>query len=196
VQVVDPQVLGLEPVSDRKFVAKHGDGFRILEIPAFKGLSYGLHWGVGLPYVPLAWKSPLRFGRTLKSSRLSLWWGSDRDDNAPFHLRYIDTFQGLEAVRDNAAEIWDYSKQAVYAFWDATFDLTGVLTTAMHQHSLPSSKGYAPNAGVVAALTAARLGDESRARQLASDAPTYDENETELLSELIDQYLLHHETSR
>lgn len=194
VQVIDPQALGLEPVSDRKFAAKHGDGFRILEIPAFKGAAYGLRWGVGLPYVPLAWKRPLRFGRTLKSSRLSLWWGSDRDDSAPHHPRYIGTFHGMRAVRDDTAEIWDNSKRAVLAFWDETVDLPGVLTSAMHQLSLPSSEFYVPNAGVVAALTAARLGDESRARQLASQAPTYDD-ETELVRELIAQYLLHHKTT-
>jgi hypothetical protein len=194
VQVIDPQALGLEPVSDRKFVAKHGHGFRILEIPAFKGAAYGLRWGVGLPYVPLAWKRPLRFGRTLKSSRLSLGWGSDRDDGAPHRLRYIGTFHGMRAVRDDTVEIWDYSKQAVLAFWHETVDLPGVLTSAMHQYSLPSSKFYVPNAGVVAALTAARLGDESGARQLASEAPTYD-HETELLRELIDQYLPHNKTT-
>ena len=194
VQVIDPPAMGLEAVSDRKFVAKHGDGFKILEIPAFKGLSYGLRWGVGLPYVPIAWKRPLRFGRTLKSSRLSLWWGNDRDDSAPYHLRYIGTFHSMRGVRDDTAEIWAYCKQAVLAFWDETADLTGVLTSALHQFSLPDSKFYVPNAGVVAALTAARLGDESRARQLASEAPTYDDEE-ELLRELIHQYLPQHETS-
>ena len=100
----------------------------------------------------------------------------------------------MRGVRDDTAEIWASCKQAVLAFWDETADLTGVLTSALHQFSLPDSTFYVPNAGVVAALTAARLGDESRARQLASEAPTYDDEE-ELLRELIHQYVPQHETT-
>jgi hypothetical protein len=61
-----------------------------------------------------------------------------------------------------------------------------VLQTAIRQMNAPDSRFWLPNAGVVAALTAARLGDEPQARQLADEAPTQDD-EKELLTELIGQ---------
>jgi len=89
VRVIGPAALGLEPVSDRRFAARNGDFIKILEIAAFKGASYAPRWGVSLPYVPLALKRPLRYGRTLKSARLSLWWDTNRDTGSPQHGRYI-----------------------------------------------------------------------------------------------------------
>lgn len=68
--------MGLAPVTDRRFAAPHGDFIRILEITAFKGASYALQWGVNVPFVPLALKRPFWYGRTLKSARPSLRWGS------------------------------------------------------------------------------------------------------------------------
>ncbi len=48
-RVIGPAELGLEPVSDRRFAARHGDFIKILEIASFKGASYALLWGVSLP---------------------------------------------------------------------------------------------------------------------------------------------------
>lgn len=186
--MINPAELGLEPVSDRRFVAKHGDFFKVLEIAAFKGASYGLRWGVSLPYVPLALKRPLRYGRTLKSARLSLWWDTNRDADSRKRARYIGTFHGIRAVHADTQEIWRTSGPAALAFWTKTGDLPGVLQTAIHQANAPGSRFWLPNAGVVAALTAARLGDEQQARQLAREAPA-DERETGLLAELIGQQL-------
>ena len=188
VRVIDPAALGLEPVSDRRFAARNGDFIKILEIVAFKGASYAPRWGVSLPYVPLALKRPLRYGRTLKSARLSLWWDTTRGMGSPQHARYIGTFHGIRAVHDDTDALWRASRQAVVDFWSKTSDLPGVLLTAIHQMNAPDSRFWLPNAGVVAALTAARLGDEPQARQLAGHAPTQDD-ERELLAELIGQQL-------
>jgi len=184
VRVIDPQALGVEPVSDRRFAARHGDFIKILEIAAFKGASYAPRWGVSLPYVPLALKKPLRYGRTLKSARLSLWWDTNRDTRLPQHARTIDSFHGIRAVRDDTSVLWLSSRQAVLDFWSETSDLAGVLQTAIRQKNAPDSPLWLPNAGVVAALTAARLGDEPQALRFAREAPTRD-NEGELLTDLI-----------
>ncbi len=95
-RVLDPVTLGLQPVSDRRFAAPHGDFVRLLEVAAFKGASYAIQWGVSLPYVPLALKRPPRYARTLKSARMSLWLGNDRAPAEPGHerARFIGTFHG------------------------------------------------------------------------------------------------------
>ena len=187
-RVIDPPALGFEPVSDRRFAARHGDFIKILEIAAFKGASYAPRWGVSLPYVPLALKKPLRYGRTLKSARLSLWWDTNRDTGLPQHARTIGTFHGIRAVRDDTSVLWRSGRQAAHDFWNGTSDLAGVLQVAIHQSNAPDSPLWLPNAGVVATLTAARLGDEPLALRFAREAPTRD-SEGELLADLIRQQL-------
>jgi hypothetical protein len=187
VRVINPAALGLEAVSDRRFAARHGDFIKILRVTAFKGSSCGLEWGVSLPYVPLTLNRPFRYGRTLKSARLSLRWGSFRDSTA-LHARYIGTSHGTRAVRDDADEVWRVSRQAALAFWSQTCDLQGVLRTAVQQMSEPGARNFLPCAAAVAALTAARLGAERRARELADAAPAHGD-EGESLTELIGEQL-------
>jgi len=190
-KVIDPESLGLQAVSDRRFAAARGEFTKIVEIAAMKGASYVLRWGLSLPYVPLGLKRPVRYGRTVKSARLSLWWGSHRDPVMPIpeHAGYIGTLHGVRGVHDDAVQVWRASRPAAFKFWDRTRDLTGVLEIATELMNAPGGTTWGtPLAGAVAALTAARLGREQHAHQLAAATPLHGDQPA-LLTALIDQQL-------
>jgi hypothetical protein len=116
---------------------------------------------VSLPYVPQGQKKPLRYGRTLKSARLSLRWGSHRNEAVPGPERsgYIDTLHGVRCVRDEAVATWQANCAAATEFWDRTRDLPGVLAMAKELMHAPGGQNWGtPPPGAVAALTAARFG--------------------------------------
>jgi hypothetical protein len=191
-QVIDPSSLGLQPIGDRRFAAPHGDFIRMVEVAAMKGAQYVIRWGVSLPYVPDGLKRPLRYGRTLKSARLNLWWGSHRGQEIPDPERFgfIGTFYGAGCVHDDAVAVWQFSRAAATSFWDRTRELPGVLTVATELMSAPGGQNWGtPLAGAVAALTAARLGLEKQAREFAAATPLRDEEAQIVLADLIDKQL-------
>jgi hypothetical protein len=192
-RVIDPSSLGLQPIGDRRFAAPHSDFIRMVEVAAMKGAQYVIRWGVSLPYVPQGLKRPLRYGRTLKSARLNLWWGSHRDQVIPGPERsgFIDTFHGVRCVHDDALAVWESSRAAATMFWARTRELPGVLRVATELMSAPGGQNWGtPLAGAVAALTAARLGRAQQAREYAAVTPLYDEEEQEILADLIDKQLV------
>lgn len=67
--------------------------------------------------------------------------------------------------------MWQAHRDAAHAFWGGTEDLEGVLRTAVQQAGTRDARMYLTFAAAVAALTAARLGDEQQARQLAAGSP-------------------------
>ncbi len=128
----------------------------------------------------------MRYGRTLKSARLSLWWGSHRDQDPPGAERrgYISTFHGLACVRDDARRVWDASRPAAVRFWERADDLAGVLAVAAELTDAPGAANWLPLPGGVAALTAARMGLAQRARTLAAATPLSGD-EAAILDDLI-----------
>lgn len=145
-EVIDPASLGLEQVGDRRFVGAHGEFMRAVEVAAMKGATYVIRWGVSLPYVPLGLKRPLRYGRTVKSAQLSLWWGSHRDEDVPGPdaTGYIDTFHGVRYVHDEAETVWRSNYPRVLEFWDETSDLPGVMNVATGLMNAPGATNWAP----------------------------------------------------
>ena len=188
-RVIDPGRLGLNRLGDRRFAVDHDEFIRMVEVAASKGAEYVIRWGVCLPYVPLALKRPVRYGRTPKSARLSLWWGSDRDQEWPNPERrgYIGTFHGPACVRDDARRVWQASRPAAARFWECTSDLAGVLAVAAELMDAPGAANWLPLPGGVAALTAARMGRQEQARRFAAATPL-SADEAAILNDLITAY--------
>ena len=109
-----PAALGdFERVRENRFVApavREGE-WRVLEVAAYKGMSYGLHWGISLPYLP---DDRGRRHRTAKAAQLDLfergearasyWFGEDpRDEPLVWYvLPEIDAMVAEAAARARA----------------------------------------------------------------------------------------------
>ncbi len=91
-------------------------------------------------------------------------------------------------VRNDATAAWDSGRAAAIEFWHRTADLPGVLEVATELMAAPDARIRAPHPGVVAALTAARMGLEQQARHHAAAARMHGE-EAQILTELIGQQL-------
>ena len=168
VEVVGGDVSDFTSLGRGVFVRPVSDDVRhVLKLQAWKGAQYSFTWGVSLAYLPNKLALPLRFHRTLKSTKLDLWEDHFTETQHFPDKAYIDSLRGESVARRGLVRAWKWTKPRATEWWAIASDLEGVVQLAERQ----AEKDHGPKVhhfpapSIVQILTLARL---SRKREVVA----------------------------
>ena len=167
-QVISSEIVDFVPLKRGVYARRIGaDITQVLKLQSWKGAEYSFSWGVSLPYVPSKLSLPLRFHRTLNSTRLDLWEDHFSLPQSFSDCAYATGLHGETTARSELMAAWQWSWPLATTWWARAGTLDGILEIAVSQvaDERNGEASHYPSPHLIAALTAARLGQLSDSRR-------------------------------